>query len=856
MAGDDHAVGQALLQAVAGKYPDVSETLLTTEVDAGVLPGILQEIEHDRKQIFTELRQTSREVAPDVDGWIQQAKKLQADIERSKETARSIVLQAEEAAELRRKHDDVNKKAGLINHELVFNQKLETALASIQDIYRKTGQAQSALQKGHVKESVEQLMLSEALLAELRHVENSSAIDVLSRRSSNLREDLVQEVKRQWVSMLHSDRASRTFTVNTEGSSMTLIEVQQLSSQLDILVDNIGRTRKDLEDVVFKPRLEPNRNGKFKELAFDKNSIIAQGTISEKDAVKAMNDILKIVHFLHARIPSPIMVELSELIMPPVITRLINHWLIPAVPTVLDGLPAFQELLEVVQELAGELAKIGWHGTLDLEDWVEKGPKTWLSKRKESSLDAIRHMLTTQVSHTRIVERVETQVVAKNDVIHGPGGAGDDWDAWAEEEDEKPPLPTRPEERKPPLPTRPTASATSEVSAEDDDWNAWDADEHEETVDDVKADEDEEGDAWGWDEASSRPESPEKTRKQKRPTNGNVALQSQPTERQLTLKEKYTVTTIPESLVDLISALISDARALLTPSSLVSSSAIAPAAAGMYGIPTLILACYRALAPTYYTPLSSGGMYLYNDSLYLTTLLKEFYDKLADVDASSAASIGLSTSAWPSSRLRLEPDIATLTSFGARAYGREMDAQRTILRDLLDGAQGFTTCTEQPFREACESAVSMACDRVRDLATLWAPVLSRSAVSQSLGSLVATITSKLCVEIEELQDISEEESQVLRGLCDEVSKLADLFVQDGSGDEQQEASAVHIYSPDWFKFQYLSEILVSSLADIKYLWTEGELKLEFEADEIVMLIEALFSETDHRRRAIAEIRRG
>lgn len=64
-----------------------------------------------------------------------------------------------------------------------------------------------------------------------------------------------------------------------------------------------------------------------------------------------------------------------------------------------------------------------------------------------------------------------------------------------------------------------------------------------------------------------------------------------------------------------------------------------------------------------------------------------------------------------------------------------------------------------------------------------------------------------------------------------------------------------IYVPNWFKFQYLVNILESSLADIKYLWVEGELRLEFSADEVVDLIKALFAESDHRRKAIAEIRR-
>ena len=60
----------------------------------------------------------------------------------------------------------------------------------------------------------------------------------------------------------------------------------------------------------------------------------------------------------------------------------------------------------------------------------------------------------------------------------------------------------------------------------------------------------------------------------------------------------------------------------------------------------------------------------------------------------------------------------------------------------------------------------------------------------------------------------------------------------------------------WFKFQYMGELLEASLADIRYLWGEGELKLEFDADELVDLIEALFADSEHRRRTISEVRRG
>ena len=108
-------------------------------------------------------------------------------------------------------------------------------------------------------------------------------------------------------------------------------------------------------------------------------------------------------------------------------------------------------------------------------------------------------------------------------------------------------------------------------------------------------------------------------------------------------------------------------------------------------------------------------------------------------------------------------------------------------------------------------------------------------------------------DVEDKADIAEDESRKLHGYCVSLSTLAQHFQTEDDNGEIRDMAGV--YTPNWFKFQYLSEILDSSLADIKYFWTDGELKLEMEAEEVIGLIEALFAPTDHRRRAIAEIRR-
>ena len=276
---------------------------------------------------------------------------------------------------------------------------------------------------------------------------------------------------------------------------------------------------------------------------------------------------------------------------------------------------------------------------------------------------------------------------------------------------------------------------------------------------------------------------------------------------------------------------------------------------------------YRATAATYYTHDIAGNMLIYNDATRLTDSLRNFLTTQAQKDATSA----LPHASRPSTRLRLDADLKALESFSKRAYGKEMESQRTILRDLLDSAQGFTNCTVAPFAGECDNAVAMTVDRVREVAAQWRGVLSHSARLQSLGSLVATVTQKVIVDIEDMSDISEAESKQLRGFCERISELSDLFRSDsasgGAAAEEPGVAAAGapgggggdmtgVYTPNWFKFQYLGEILESSLADIKYLWTEGELKLEFEAAEVVDLIEALFAESEYRRKAIAEIKRG
>ena len=275
---------------------------------------------------------------------------------------------------------------------------------------------------------------------------------------------------------------------------------------------------------------------------------------------------------------------------------------------------------------------------------------------------------------------------------------------------------------------------------------------------------------------------------------------------------------------------------------------ISPAARGLYSLPGVLLSMYRACAPDFYTRNTSGNMFLYNDSLYLAEQIRKF----AEHHSSQSGS-------FSNGKLNIDRDVSALELFGKRAYGKEMESQRTILGDLLDGAQGFANCIEHPFAQQCDLAVSSTVDRLRSMHQQWKGVLSHSALLQSIGSLVSTVVNKMIVDIEDMSDISEPESQRLAAFCNQIASLDDLFLPDKTSnhapDTEQPLPLTAVYTPNWLKFQYLSNILESSLADIKYLWAESELALEFSAEELVDLIEALFADSEHRRKAIGEIRR-
>ncbi|KAL4949337.1 hypothetical protein BDW69DRAFT_76524 [Aspergillus filifer] len=811
-------ISKAVLDfAAEGTYPD-SEGIVAADVPLSALSKELELITQARYQVETEISSLSRDNNFDIDDWISQAKQLHADLERSRLTAREIVKQHENTKPLQLNVQDAAAKVGLVETEIVFNQAVTDTLEEVQGICQQLDATRTLYQEGQITTAIDNLEAIEHAISLDSCFKNTNVRGILSETVSALRHEIVECLRSRWHKYLDLDHKQGRLTISGD----ILEETKSALDRMGELTAVIEDFRKNLFLAIIDPILLPSSDGYSHGVQVEHSSIVVDQQPTPASVSVVLNRILETLSFVRRSLPERILDSFSESFIPAISSNLISHWLSMAIPTELGGLNDFEATLNCILQFAKSIESLGWHGQEELVSWANQAPRLWLTRRRVDSLDQVRKVLSASRGESRQVKRVEKKQVSEADEVLLDNSTTDDWDAgWDDEKEDEP------------------------QKNADEDVSAWGLDDDDDDAGDKKAtksntaasaDDDEAGDAWGWAEDDEEHEAAEE---KAQPKNADLAQPSKTKEagnhanpKEITLREHYTITDVPDSVLQIIQQQISDSEAISTSQSntLVSSSG-----AGLLALPTLILAMFKATAPSFYgIKLNAGQMYLYNDSMYLAEQVRQI--------------------ANDKQLTRLQGDIGALERFGKLAYSKEMQTQRTIVTDLLDGAQGFSQCSEQPFLGECENAVSATVDRVRDVYKEWQPILSHSALLQAIGSLVSTVTDKIIIDIVDLGDISESQSQRLVSFCNQLSKLEELFQPEAS-DDTETVPMTAVYVRNWLKFQYLINILESSLADIKFLWTEGELSLEFSSEEVIDLIEALFAESDYRRKAIADIKR-
>ncbi|KAL5050387.1 hypothetical protein BDW71DRAFT_173756 [Aspergillus fruticulosus] len=801
--------------ASEGTYPD-SEQVVAADFPLSALSKELELITQARDKVETEISSLSRDNNFNIDAWISQAKQLHLDLERSRLTAREIVKQHENTRPLQLKVDDAAAKVELVEREIVFNQAVTDTLEQVQGLCQQLDAIRPLYEDDQITAAIDKLEAIENAINLDNCFKNTNVMVLLIENVAAMRQEIVEFLRRRWQRYLDLDIKQGKLVISRD----TLEETISALERLDLFTLANNHFQKDLFFAILDPILFSNGDGFSHGVQVEESSILVDPKPSRASVSDVLNNIVKVLEFLRRSLPTSILTSLSDSFIPAIASKIISQWLSNAIPTELDGLGKFEATLDHVLQFIKTIESLEWHGQEELVSWTKQAPRLWLTKRRVDSLDQVRKVLAASKGESRQVERVERRQVSETDEVLLGNSTSDDWDAgWDDEKDDA-------------------------HFNDEDDISAWGLNED---TDDPKAtkpsnasgaDDDEAGDAWGWGEDDEDEDQPPAENPQPKKTTATESVKdnkpgTQAISKEITLREHYTITDVPDSILQIIRQQISDSEIISKPSH--SSTLVYPSGAGLLALPTLILAMFKATAPSFYgLKLNAAQMYLYNDSLYLAEQVRQVAN---DHQLS-----------------RLHGDVEALEKFGKLAYSKEMQTQRTIVTDLLDGAQGFSQCSEQPFFGDCENAVSATVDRLRTVYKEWQPILSHSALLQAIGSLLSTVTEKIIIEIEDLGDISESQSQKLVSFCNQLSSLEDLFLPEHS-DDAERVPMTALYVRNWLKFQYLINILESSLADIKFLWLEGELSLEFSADEVVDLIEALFAESEHRRRAIAEIKR-
>lgn len=111
------------------------------------------------RSIFSqdEICKTSREVAPDVDTWIENAKALQDDIDSSKRLANDIIRQAEADEQRGEVVKEQEIYLSFMENEVAFNNQLHDALLLIQDVHSCLERAEALINERQILECLQVL---------------------------------------------------------------------------------------------------------------------------------------------------------------------------------------------------------------------------------------------------------------------------------------------------------------------------------------------------------------------------------------------------------------------------------------------------------------------------------------------------------------------------------------------------------------------------------------------------------------------------------------------------------------------------------------------------------------------------
>ncbi|KAH6893093.1 hypothetical protein B0T10DRAFT_509672 [Thelonectria olida] len=810
-------------------FPAVSETNLQPAIDS---------LDKKKQELKTELHAVEQETNEDVSTWARTHKALQADIVRLKAIQNEVVQLSEAPAGSGEAVEEAEQKIEFLNREVQYSQQLHGALRRVHNVTNLLNQVEAAKDERRIIDSLHLLEQSWAAQDQIGVSKTCRVMRLLDIRSFELKSAVHEVFDHVWKALVHTDIESRKVVIydSIVDEQMSLADAVVGLKAYKEVEERMEQLWRNLDAAVVSPRMD-NRNSTVPSVQVQGETLQLSGH-GDQSVESLLSDLETVIVFLNKRLPPDLLPSLGQFMMADIIPRLVQQCLNSAVPTSLKDMDKFQATIERARQFCETLENNEYTGFDELKHWVDNAPSIWLGKCRESSLAEVRSRLLDGIGEPKQVEKVEKQMVSISEgkelskstqataAVEG-NDWGDAWgDAWDEDDSQT--------KEEPKAKSKAPVSTESKVAEDDgaDAWG-WDDDTTEDTPEQKKGDNQDDGDddddsaaAWGWGDEDTTQE-PEVE-----PTQKPTPARAQEATRELVLRETYSISSMPEPVLELIYAILEDAARLTREDG--EYSHVTATAPGLFSLPTFALALFRGISPYYYSLADGGNMFLYNDTKYLAEQLSQFSVNWKQRDDLSQRARNM---------LRLDNDIKSLQSFANRSYAGEMNIQKTILRDLLGGAQSLM---QQDETEMC---IESGTARIRTMAATWEPILAGSVWQQAIGSLADALATKMITDVLEMPSISQDEAYNIASFIAKATELDDLFPSTDGGSHPRTAQ----FAPSWLRLKYLSEVLQSNLNEVRYLWFESELSVHFTSNEVVDLIEASFEANPRTRETIREI---
>lgn len=491
------------------------------------------------------------------------AQSLQDDINRSKHIANDILRQAEEPAVSGRMRQEAEEKVVFLQAELAYNQRVKEALSAIKDVNETLIQVEGACRERRIIDALRLLEKSWVALDALPVAQSVRVRRLLDIRAFELKSKVHDVFDHVWKTLINVDIDARSISISQsqDGEAMSLSDAVMGLQAYKEVDQRMAQLWHDIDLAVVGPRMDIN-NMVLPAIVTNGDVLRAEGE-ADRTIDSLFTDMDRVFSFFSERLPPDLIESMSALMMPEVVSRIISVWLALAVPASLEDMDEFENVMATAKQFCARLTELKFSGFNELQEWVENAPRVWLVKCRETALDTVRIRLSGGLGAPKQVERVEKQMVSRaegQELAAAPTAAAaaddDDWGAaWDDGGDEQVEEAAQLDQ---------ATESQAKAGAEEDPADAWgwgdDGDTQEtaglrppEPQQEPRVDE--AAEAWGWGDDDAPEEAQSETAS--RPT---VAALEQT--REMTLKETYNISSMPEPVLQLIFAILEDGATL------------------------------------------------------------------------------------------------------------------------------------------------------------------------------------------------------------------------------------------------------------------------------------------------------